>query len=99
MAAQIHPHNAVMARERRDPSEIALGAAHRRMQQQQGGRRLPRVGEVTDVIGELRAVARGKALHSGLLDPAAGVAAVVAIIYDLPISSNSGGRAAAKEAL
>ena len=52
VAAQIEPHDPVVAAEMRDPGEIAPRAAHRGVQQQQRRRLLPRVGEIVDVIGE-----------------------------------------------
>ena len=52
MTAQIEPHHPVLPGEMRDPGEIAPGAAHRRMQHQDGRRALPRVGKIVDVIRE-----------------------------------------------
>ena len=60
MAAQIEPHHAVIARQMRDPREIAPRAAHSGMQQQERRRVFPRVGEIVYVIRQRKAVAGGK---------------------------------------
>src|SRR6516162_11049012 len=88
VAAQIHPHHPVMLAERRDPGKVAPSTPHRRVQQQQDGRFLPGVGEVVDIVGELRPVACLEGVHCNLSDFVTVLAAVTAIIYDLAKRSN-----------
>ena len=68
VAAQIHPHHAVMPAERRDPGVIAFCAAHRRVQQQQNRYVLPGLCEIVDVKSEPQPVACLEGFHRDLRD-------------------------------